>query len=111
MEVALERVRAGDPDPACKTCGGILKSATISFGQALEVEPLQRAERAAQECDVLLAIGTSLGVFPVANMVPIAVNSGAELVIINAEQTGFDHLASVLVRGSISEVLPGIVGG
>ena len=59
----------------------------------------------------MLAIGTSLGVFPVANMVPIAVNSGAELVIINAEQTGFDHLASVLVRGSISEVLPGIVGG
>ncbi|MEM7095608.1 MAG: Sir2 family NAD-dependent protein deacetylase [Actinomycetota bacterium] len=110
MEAALTRVRAGEADPPCKTCGGILKSATISFGQALEPEPLMRAERAAHECDVLLAVGTSLGVFPVANMVPIAVNAGAELVIVNAEATGFDHLASVIVRGSISEVLPRIVG-
>ncbi len=110
MEVALDRVRAGDEDPACKTCGGILKSATISFGQALEAEPLMRAEKAAQECDLLLAIGTTLGVFPVANMVPIAVNFGAGLVIINLDETGFDHLASVVVRGSISEVLPAIVG-
>ena len=110
MEIALDRVRAGDDDPACKTCGGILKSATISFGQSLEAEPLQRAEKAAQECDLLLAVGTTLGVFPVANMVPIAVNFGAELVIINLDETGFDHLASVVVRGSISDVLPAIVG-
>lgn len=106
MEVALDRVRAGDLDPACKSCGGLLKSATISFGQSLDVEALQRAEMAAQQCDLLLAVGTSLGVFPVANMVPIAKNFGAEVVIVNAEPTGFDGLASVVVRGSISEVLP-----
>lgn len=110
MEVALERVRAGEADPPCKSCGGILKSATISFGQALEVDSLVRAEKAAQECDLLLAVGTSLGVFPVANMVPIAKNSGAEIVIVNGGETGFDHLASVVVRASISDVLGDIVG-
>ncbi len=106
MQKALDRVLAGEEDPACKTCGGILKSATISFGQSLEVESLERAQIAAQECDLLLCIGTSLGVFPVANMVPIAKNFGAPIVIVNAEPTGFDDLASVLVGGSISEVLP-----
>lgn len=106
MQKALDRVLAGEEDPACKTCGGILKSATISFGQSLEVESLERAQVAAQECDLLLCIGTSLGVFPVANMVPIAKNFKARVVIVNAEPTGFDELASVLVGGSISEVLP-----
>jgi len=109
MQVALDRVRAGEEDPPCKSCGGILKSATISFGQSLEVEPLERAQIAAQECDVLLCIGTTLGVFPVANMVPIARNFDAEVIIINGEPTGFEELASVIVRGSISEVLPPIV--
>ena len=111
IERALERVRAGEEDPACKTCGGMLKSATISFGQAIEIDALQAAERAAVECDLLLAIGTTLGVFPVANMVPIAVNTGARVVIVNAEQTGFDELAEVVVRGSISDVLPQILDG
>jgi len=106
MQKALDRVLAGESDPACKTCGGILKSATISFGQSLEVDALERAQVAAQECDLLLCIGTSLGVFPVANMVPIAKNFGAPIVIVNAEPTGFDDLASVIVRGSISHVLP-----
>lgn len=111
IEVALDRVRAGDVDPDCPTCGGLLKSATISFGQALEVDALRRAEQAAVECDLLLAVGTSLGVFPVANMVPIAVNTGADVVIVNAEPTGFDHLATVVVQDSISAVLPTICGG
>jgi len=111
MQKALDRVLGGEEDPACKSCGGILKSATISFGQSLEVEALERAQVAAQECDLLVCIGTSLGVFPVANMVPIAKNFGAEIVIVNAEPTGFDDLASVIVRGSISEVLPLMVGG
>lgn len=106
MEKALDRVRSGEADPACKVCGGILKSATISFGQSLEVESLQRAQIAAQQCDVLLCIGTTLGVFPVANMVPIAHHHGAEIIIVNAAPTSFDDLASVIVRGSISEVLP-----
>jgi len=106
MQKAIDRILAGEDDPACKSCGGILKSATISFGQALEVESLERAQIAADECDLLLCIGTTLGVFPVANMVPIASNHDAEIVIVNAEPTGFDDLASVIVRGSISEVLP-----
>jgi len=111
METALDRVRAGEDDPSCKECGGILKAATVSFGQSLPVTGLQRAERAANECDLLLAVGTSLGVFPIANMVPIAAHQGANIVIVNAEPTGFDDLASVIVRGSISDVLPIIVGG
>lgn len=106
MQKALDRVLAGEEDPACKTCGGILKSATISFGQSLEVDSLERAQMAAESCDLLLCIGTSLGVFPVANMVPIARNNGADVVIVNAEPTGFDDLASVIVNGSISDVLP-----
>ncbi len=106
MQKAIDRVLAGEDDPACKSCGGILKSATISFGQSLEVDSLERAQIAAQQCDLLLCIGTSLGVFPVANMVPIARNFDAEVVIVNAEPTGFDDLASVIVPGSISEVLP-----
>ena len=109
MQKALDRVLAGEEDPACKSCGGILKSATISFGQSLEAESLERAQVASQECDLLLCIGTSLGVFPVANMVPIARNFGAEIVIVNAEPTGFDDLASVLVGGSISDVLPAML--
>lgn len=109
MQKALDRVLAGEDDPACKSCGGILKSATISFGQQLEVSSLERAQVAAEECDLLLCVGTSLGVFPVANMVPIARRNGAEIVIVNAEPTGFDDLASVLVPGSISEVLPPIL--
>ena len=83
-----------------------MKSATISFGQSLEVDALERAQVAAQECDLLICVGTSLGVFPVANMVPIAKNFDAEIVIVNAEPTGFDELATVLVPGSISQVLP-----
>ncbi len=111
MQVALDRVRAGDDDPTCRSCGGLLKSATISFGQALDDDALERAQTAAQQCDLLLAIGTSLGVFPIANMVPIAKANGAEIVIVNGEPTGFDHIASVVIDGSISEVLPLIVGG
>jgi NAD-dependent deacetylase len=106
MQKALDRVLAGEDDPPCKTCGGILKSATISFGQSLEVDALERSQVAAQECDLLVCIGTSLGVFPVANMVPIAKNFDAEIVIVNAEPTSFDDLATVLVPGSISQVLP-----
>jgi NAD-dependent deacetylase len=109
MERALERVRAGEEDPECRTCGGMLKSATISFGQSLVAADLARAERAALECDLLLAIGSTLAVHPICDVVPIAKRNGAALVIVNAEPTQFDDLADVVVRGSISEVLPQIV--
>jgi len=110
MERALARVRAGEEDPPCRTCGGILKSATISFGQNLVPEDLARAERFAIESDLLLAVGTSLGVYPAAGLVPIAANNGARIVIINAEPTPYDDMADAVLRGSISELLPAIVG-
>ena len=110
MERALARVRAGEADPACRSCGGILKSATISFGQGLVREDLMRAQRAAGACDLLLAVGTTLAVFPIAGVVPIAREAGARLVILNAEPTAMDDLADVVLRGSIGQVLPRLVG-
>lgn len=111
MERALERVRAGEEDPPCRTCGGILKSATISFGQSLVARDLMRAELAARSCDLLLAVGTTLTVHPIAGVVPVAASTGAKVVIVNGEPTAMDDLADVVVRGSISEVLPALVGG
>jgi len=111
MERALERVRAGEEDPPCRTCGGILKSATVSFGQSLVTADLVRAEAAARSCDLLLAVGTTLTVYPIADVVPVAVSHGAEVVIVNGEPTAMDDLADVVVRGSISEVLPAVVEG
>ncbi len=106
MERALARVRAGEEDPPCRSCGGILKSATISFGQNLVQDDMLRAERAAQSCDLLLAVGSTLGVFPIAGVVPIAKESGARIVILNAEATQMDDLADAVLRGPISEILP-----
>jgi NAD-dependent deacetylase len=108
MDDVLDRVRAGEQDPPCELCGGILKSATVMFGQSLDPVALERAERAAVESDLLLAVGTSLTVYPVAGMVPLAVRAGTPVVIVNAEPTPFDEHATV-VRGSASEVLPRLV--
>jgi len=108
MPPVLERVRRGEADPPCESCGGILKSATIMFGQALVPADLARAERAAVEADVLVAVGTSLNVYPVAGMVPLALEVGHPVVIVNAEPTPFDDVATVVVRGSASEVLPAL---
>ncbi len=109
MEHTLERVRAGETDPPCRSCGGILKAATISFGQGLVAEDLARAERAAHECDLMFAIGTTLSVHPIAGVVPLAKQAGARVLILNAEATEMDALADVVLRGSISELLPSIV--
>jgi NAD-dependent deacetylase len=111
MDETLERVRAGEADPACASCGGILKSATISFGQALVPEVIDRALQVAEEADLLLAVGTSLAVYPVANMVPRARFAGARVVIVNAEPTGYDDIADAVLRGSISAILPAITTG
>ncbi len=111
MERALARVAAGEDDPPCRTCGGILKSATISFGQSLVTRDLQRADDAARSCDVLLALGTTLAVYPIAEVVPLAASRGAGIVIVNQEPTEMDDLADVLLRGSLSEVLPALVEG
>jgi NAD-dependent deacetylase len=106
MGPVLDRVRAGEDDPPCTRCGGILKSATISFGQALVPEIIERAMQAAEEADLLLAIGTSLQVYPIASVVPAAKSAGARVVILNAEPTPFDDIASAVLRAPIGEVLP-----
>ncbi len=110
MDDTLDRVRAGEDDPTCRRCGGMLKSATISFGQNLVEADLERAFDAAARCDLLLAVGSTLSVYPVAAMVPTASRAGAEIVVVNLEPTDMDDLADAVVRGSISEVLPVIVG-
>ena len=109
MERALARVRAGEADPACRTCGGILKSATISFGQGLVQEDLLRAQEAAQRSDLMLAVGTTLAVFPIAGVVPVAKRARARVIIVNAEPTAMDDMADAVLRGSISALLPRLV--
>ena len=109
MPAVLARVRTGEADPPCERCGGILKSATISFGQPLVPHVIDRAMRAAAAAEVLIAIGTSLQVYPIAGAVPIAKTSGARVVIVNAEATPFDEIADVVIREPIGEVLPQLV--
>ena len=90
-------------------CGGILKSATISFGQALVQHDLCARARPPQSCDLLLAIGSTLAVYPIAGVVPIAKRAGARLVIVNAEPTPLDDLADAVLRGSMGELLPRVI--
>src|ERR1041384_1253539 len=87
IERALARVEAGEDDPPCRSCGGILKTATISFGQALVAGDLVRAQEDAALCDLLVAVGSTLAVFPVAGVVPVAKRAGARVIIVNAEPT------------------------
>jgi NAD-dependent deacetylase len=111
MVAALERVRAGEEDPPCRTCGGVLKSTTVMFGEQLVADDLRRAERAAGRCDLLLAIGSTLGIYPAAGLVPVALDHGARLVIVNADPTPYDRYADAVLHASISDVLPRIVLG
>ncbi|MDQ6685108.1 MAG: Sir2 family NAD-dependent protein deacetylase [Pseudomonadota bacterium] len=106
MAEALQRVRAGEADPHCLACGGILKSDTISFGQALQPEVIERAMAAAASADLLVAVGTTLQVYPVAAMVPTAARAGAGIVIVNDQPTPLDELADVVLRQPIGRVLP-----
>jgi NAD-dependent deacetylase len=111
MAAVLDRLRAGEEDPPCHRCGGILKSDTISFGQALVPQAIDRAFRAAAEADLLLAIGSTLQVYPIASVVPVAKDAGGSLVIVNRDPTPFDDIADVVLRESISEVLPALIAG
>ncbi len=110
MAEVLDRVRLGEADPPCPTCGGILKSATISFGQQLVADDIERSFTAAATADLLLAVGSTLAVFPIARVVPIAKAAGNRIIIVNGEATEMDDLADVVVNGSISDVLPQILG-
>lgn len=109
MEETLERVRAGEEDPRCHGCGGILKSATISFGENLVPADLERAQRAAQDCDLFLAVGTSLTVYPAAALPEFALNAGARLVVMNAQETPFDRFSAAVAHDPLGEVLPALM--
>lgn len=115
MAPTLDRVRAGDEDPHClrvvegRPCRGLLKSATISFGQALDLDVFERALTAVQSSDLLLAVGSTLTVHPAAGLVPLAVQRRIPVVIVNAEPTPYDALATAVVRTPISEALPRLV--
>jgi len=111
MADTLNRVRDGDPDPSCDLCGGILKSDTISFGQALVPEVIDRALSVSAEADLMLAVGSTLSVFPAANCVPRAKAGGARVVILNGEPTGMDRFADAVLLGDIGTILPSIIGG
>jgi NAD-dependent deacetylase len=110
MMAALARVRAGEPDPACERCGGVLKSATVMFGQPLDRTILTRAARAASTCDLMLAIGSTLIVEPAASLCAVAVQHGAKLVIVNRDPTPYDDLATEVIRQPIGIAIPAIAG-
>jgi len=108
MHETLERVRAGEDDPRCTCCGGILKSATISFGESLVPDDLHRSQLAAARADVFLALGTSLAVYPAAALPEIALRNGARLIVMNAQETPFDRVADAVVREQLGAVLPAL---
>ena len=110
MQETLGRVRSGEADPACAECGGILKSATILFGEGLQPGVMERATAAAIEADLMIAVGSTLQVYPVAGAVPSAKQAGAKLVIVNADPTQFDRMADAVLREPIGHALPAIVG-
>ncbi|MCC2316120.1 SIR2 family NAD-dependent protein deacylase [Cellulomonas xiejunii] len=98
-----------EPDPRCTVCGGVLKPDVVYFGELLPDDALQRAVAAATDAHTLVAVGTTLTVHPVAGLVPLAVDAGARLVVVNAEPTPYDHLADEVLRDPIDEVLPALV--
>ena len=93
--------------PEC-TCGGYIKTATVSFGQAMPREPMRRAQEETAACDLFLAIGSSLVVYPAAGFPLLARENGATLVIINGEATPLDEVADVVLRGDIGSILDGV---
>jgi len=109
MADALARVRAGEADPPCVDCGGILKSATVMFGQQLDPAVLAQAAAAAGAADLFLAIGSTLTVEPAASLCAVAARAGARLVIVNRDPTPYDSLAITVVRQPIGEAVPAIV--
>lgn len=108
MDELLSRVRAGEEDPPCVVCGGIVKSDTILFGQDLVPAVIEAAMMAADHADVVIAAGSTLSVFPAANVVPRAKAAGALIVIVNGESTKMDRFADAILLGSLSELLPAL---
>ncbi|MGW4568852.1 SIR2 family NAD-dependent protein deacylase [Streptomyces sp. NPDC004561] len=110
MEDALARVDAGEDDPPCLECGGILKSATVMFGERLDPLVLGEAVAITKACQVFVAVGSSLQVQPAAGLAGLAADHGARLVIVNAEPTPYDDIADEVVREPIGTALPELLG-
>ncbi len=110
MDAAAERVASGDPAPDCRRCGGVLKPATIFFGQTLPTPAIEQAVKACRECDVLIAVGSSLGVHPAAALPELARRAGAHLIIINRTPTPYDPVADLVINDEIGRKLPELIG-
>lgn len=109
IEPVLARVAAGDEEPRCDACGGILKPATVSFGQSLPRDVLEESIRLAEACDCLLAIGSSLQVQPAASLVEIAKGAGASVLILTRSATPYDGIADAKLDGALGTTLPALV--
>lgn len=101
---------AAHPDPACAHCGGILKPDIVYFGEQLPPDAMDRAVRAARSCTTFIAIGTTLSVYPVASLAGLAVENGADLIVVNAEPTDYDRYAAEVIREPIERAVPALVG-
>jgi NAD-dependent deacetylase len=106
---AFDRIDGGDPDPACPQCGGLVKSATVSFGQRMDHAALDAAADLVDTADLFVAVGSSLQVYPAADLPAAAVRAGVPLAIVNAEPTPLDDIAAAVVHGRAGEVLPAAV--
>ncbi len=109
MVDVLQRIEQGEEDPHCRKCGGLLKAATVSFGEAMPPDKMQRAEQCSRSCDLFIVVGSSLVVFPAASMPVIAKRSGSKLVIINYTPTDMDHLADVVIHAKAGAVMHAIM--
>ncbi|MEU9981004.1 Sir2 family NAD-dependent protein deacetylase [Streptomyces sp. NPDC050856] len=109
MADALARVEAGEEDPACEACGGILKSATVMFGQRLDPVVLGEAVAVTKAAEVFVVVGSTLQVRPAASLAGLAAQHGARLIIVNAEPTPYDELADEVVREPIGTALPALL--
>ncbi|MFD3581111.1 NAD-dependent deacetylase [Streptomyces sp. NPDC058683] len=106
MVDAIARVEAGEEDPPCLECGGILKSATVMFGERLDPVVLGEALAISKACTVFIAVGSTLQVQPAAGLAGVAADHGARLIIVNAEPTPYDGLADEIIRDPIGIALP-----
>jgi NAD-dependent deacetylase len=109
IEEVFARLDAGEDDPACLGCGAILKTATVMFGEALDTAVLSEAAAIARACTTMLAVGTSLQVYPAAGLAALAADAGARLVIVNQSPTPYDNVAADVIRDPIGEALPALL--
>lgn len=111
LDFIMQEFRERDILPVCNSCGGIVKTGTISFGQAMPVVEMQRAEQETLACDLFIVLGSSLSVYPAAAFPELAVRNGAKLAIINRDPTDLDHLADLVINGGIGDTLSRVVNG